>query len=191
MSITKEEIVKNAKRFFEAANAGGFMNEELTSFLGEKFITAPASTMLSLHNAFEGGLIAHSLLVAEYAVKFNKALPQDERMDINSILKICFLHQIGKTFLYKPCESQWHREKQGKMYEFNEELTSMRVGERSINYITRFGIELTEDEYVAILNFDKTEDKMAEYHNSDLGDLLKIANIYAIKNEKRLLNEQE
>ena len=31
---------------------------------------------------------------------------------------------------------------------------------------------------------DKTDDKMAEYHNSTLGDILKTANLFAIKNEK-------
>ena len=67
------------------------------------------------------------------------------------------------------------------MYEFNEELTSMRVGERSIYYATSYGIKFTEAEYVAILNFDKNDDKMSEYHNTMLGELLKMGSIIAIK----------
>ena len=70
------------------------------------------------------------------------------------------------------------------MYEFNEDLTSMRVGERSVYYVMSHGIELTEEEYTAIINLDKSDDKMAEYHNSMLGDLLKTATIFAIKHEK-------
>jgi hypothetical protein len=31
---------------------------------------------------------------------------------------------------------------------------------------------------------EKSDDKMAEYHNSTLGDLLKMANLFAIKHEK-------
>ncbi len=46
------------------------------------------------------------------------------------------------------------------------------------------GISFTEEEYTAILNLDKSDDKMAEYHNSMLGDLLKTAAIFAIKHEK-------
>jgi HD superfamily phosphodiesterase len=153
-------------------------------FLGESFIKAPASTMTDLHNAFEGGLIDHLLRVASYAVKFNNALPDDEKVDQTSLLKVSLLHQIGKANLYKPCESEWHRKNQGKMYEFNDEISSMRVGERSIYYAMSHGVTLTEEEYSAILNFDKTDDKMAEYHNSTIGDLLKTAALFAVKHEK-------
>lgn len=185
MSLEKEKIVANTKKYFETATKLGFMNTELMGFLGENFIKAPASTMESLHNAFEGGLIDHSLRVASYAVKFNNALPEGEKVDQNSLLKICLLHQIGKTNLYVPCTSDWHRKNQGKMYEFNEDLVSMRVGERSVYYALSYGVTLTEEEYSAIVFFDKGDDKMVEYHNSNLGDLLKMANLFAIKHEKK------
>jgi len=70
------------------------------------------------------------------------------------------------------------------MYEFNDDISSMRVGERSIYYAMSHGIKFTEEEYTAIINLDKNDDKMAEYHNSMLGDLLKTAAIFAIKHEK-------
>lgn len=181
MSLEKEKIVSNTKKYFETATKLGFMNEELMSFLGEAFITAPASTMSSFHNAFEGGLIDHLLKVATYAVNINNSLPEGEKVNQTSLLKVCFLHQIGKANLYLPCTSDWHRKNQGKMYEFNEELTSMRVGERSIYYALSYGISFTEEEYVAILNFDKVDDKMSEYHNSMLGELLKMGSTLAIK----------
>jgi hypothetical protein len=50
--------------------------------------------MESLNNAFTGGLIDHLLRVASYAVKFNTALPENERVDQISLLKVCFLHQM-------------------------------------------------------------------------------------------------
>jgi hypothetical protein len=70
------------------------------------------------------------------------------------------------------------------MYSFNEDLTSMRVGERSVFYTLSHGIKLTEDEYIAILNFDKIDDKMSDFHNSMIGDLLKMGNTLAIKSEQ-------
>ena len=185
MSLEKERIVSNTKKYIDTATKLGFINDDLLNFLGDDFITAPASTMESLHNAFEGGLIEHLLNVAKYAVLINKSLPEDEKVDQNSLVKVCLLHQIGKAKLYKPCESEWHRKNQGKMYEFNEGLISMRIGERSIYYATKYGINLTEEEYVAILNFDKSDDKMAEYHNSKVGELLKMGNILAINSERK------
>jgi len=185
MALEQEKIVANTKKYFETATKLGFMNDELMSFLGEEFIKAPASTMESLHNAFNGGLIDHLLRVAQYAVKFNNALPEDEKVDQTSLLKVCFLHQIGKANLYKECDSEWHRKNQGKMYEFKENLVSMRVSERSVYYALSHGVKLTQEEFSAIIMHDKLDDKMAEYHNSILGELLKMGNTFAIKHEKR------
>jgi hypothetical protein len=185
MSLEKEKIVTNTKKYFETATKLGFMNEELMSFLGEAFIKAPASSISSFHNAFEGGLIDHLLRVAAYAVKINNTLSDDEKVNQNSLLKVCLLHQIGKANLYTPCTSEWHRKNQGKMYEFNQDLVSMRVGERSVYYAVSHGISLTEEEYSSILNFDKNDDKMSDYHNSMVGDLLKMGSILAIKNEQK------
>jgi len=189
MSLKPEQIVKNTKKYFQTTQDLGAMNEELMKFLGEDFIKAPASTMKSLHNAFEGGLIDHLLTVTKYAVNFNNVLPEDEKVDQKSLVKVCLLHQIGKAHAYKPCLSEWHKTNQGKMYEFNEDVVSMRIGERSLYYALSYGIKLTEEEFGAIIMFDKTDDKMAEYHNSTLGDLLKAAATFAIKNEKKRVNE--
>lgn len=183
--LKSEQIVKNTKKYFQTTQDLGVMTNEFMSFLGEEFIKAPASTMKSLHNAFEGGLIDHLLNVTKYAVNFNNSLPDDEKVDQKSLVKVCLLHQVGKAHLYKPCESEWHKTNQGKMYEFKDTNVSMRVGERSIYYLLNHGIKLTEEEFGAIAMFDKTDDKMAEYHNSTLGDLLKSAALFAIKNEKR------
>jgi len=187
--MTKEQIVKNTKKYFDTGKKYGFINEELTKFLGEDFIKAPASTLTSYHNAFEGGLIAHMLNVTKYAVAINDALPEEERVDKASLVKVCCLHQIGKAHLYTPCTSDWHRKNQGKMYEFNETLTSMRPSERSVYTILSNGITLTEEEYSAILFFDKKDDKMSEYHNSMLGELLKMGSTLAIKNEQKNITE--
>jgi hypothetical protein len=184
MSLEQSKVVSNSTKYFETATKLGFMNNEFMTFLGAEFIAAPASTLTSLHNAFEGGLVDHLLKVAKYAVMFNNALPENERVDQNSLLKVCLLHQVGKAHLYKECTSKWHRENQGKMYEFNEDLTSMRISQRSVYYAMSNGINFTEEEVAAIYMFDAVDDKMAEYHNSTLGDLLKMGNLFAIKNEK-------
>jgi hypothetical protein len=183
--LKPEQIVKNTKKYFQTTQDLGVMPESLMVFLGEAFIKAPASTTKSLHNAFEGGLIDHLLNVTKYAVNLNNALPEDERVDQKSLVKVCLLHQIGKAHMYKPCESEWHRTNQGKMYEFKDNDVSMRVSDRSIYYLLSHGVKLTEEEFGAISLFDRTDDKMAEYHNSMLGDILKSASLFAIKNEKR------
>ena len=181
----KNQILRNKETFLEKNTLYGILNNELLTFLGEDLMTAPASTMKSLHNAFPGGLIDHILKTTKYAIGINKLLPKGVEQDTQSIVKVCFLHQIGKTFLYKWCESEWHRNNQGKMYEFNEEMTSMRIGERSVYYAMKNGISLTEEEYQAIVNYDKSDDdKQSKWYGSTLSTILKQANEMAIIEEK-------
>jgi len=187
----KEKINKNNQTFLEKNELYGILTKELLEYLGEDLLTAPASTMKSLHNAFPGGLIDHILKTTKYAIGINKLLPTDMEVEAQSIVKVCFLHQIGKTFLYKWCESEWHRNNQGKMYDFNEELTSMKIGERSVYYAMKYGVKLSEEEYQAIVNYDKPEDdKQSKWYGSTLSTILKQANELAIIEEKNNYNEK-
>ncbi len=187
----KEKINKNNQTFIEKNELYGILSKELLEYLGEDLLTAPASTMKSLHNAFPGGLIDHILKTTKYAIGINKLLPTGMDVEAQSIVKVCFLHQIGKTFLYKWCESEWHRNNQGKMYEFNEELTSMKIGERSVYYAMKYGVNLSEEEYQAIVNYDKPEDdKQSKWYGSTLSTILKQANELAIIEEKNNYNEK-
>ena len=79
MTITKDKVTTNAKKFFESGEKYNFMNSSLVEFLGVDFVGAPASTATNLHNAFEGGLIAHLLLTTKYAVELNGILPKDRK----------------------------------------------------------------------------------------------------------------
>lgn len=177
----KEKIIKNRDKFEKTYNSNEIFTESLLKFLGENLYTAPASNMESMYNAFPGGLIDHILKVTKYAVVLNDSLPENLRVDKKSIIKVCFLHQIGKTFLFKFCESEWHRKNTGKMYDFNEDLVSMKVGERSAYYALSYGVTLTEEEYQSIINFDKSEDdKQSKWYGSILSTLLRQANELSI-----------
>jgi hypothetical protein len=149
--------------------------------LGEDLYSAPASNMESMYNSFPGGLIDYILSVTKYGINLNDILPESQRVDKKSLIKVCFLHQLGKVKLYKFCESEWHRKNQGKMYDFNEDLVSMRVGERSAYYSLRYGVELSDEEYQSILNYDKTDDdKQSKWYGSTLSTILRLANELAI-----------
>jgi hypothetical protein len=186
----KERIEKNKKKFHSTNEKYNIFTPKLLEYLGDAFIIAPASTMKSLHNAFPGGLMDHIILTTKYAVELNLTLPERLRVSNESLIKVCFLHQIGKTFIYKMCESEWHRTNQGKMYEFKDDMVSMRVGERSAYYALTYGVELSEEEYQSIINYDKPEDdKQAKWHSSTLATLLKQANELAIIEGKNSNNE--
>ena len=177
----KEKILKNKEKFNKTNETYNILPENLLEFLGEDLYSAPASNMESMYNAFPGGLIDYILTVTKYGINLNDILPESQRVDKKSLIKVCFLHQLGKVKLYKFCESEWHRKNQGKMYDFNEELVSMRVGERSAYYSLRYGVELSDEEYQSILNYDKTDDdKQSKWYGSTLSTILRLANELAI-----------
>jgi hypothetical protein len=181
MMDLKEKILKNKEKFNKTNETYNILSENLLEFLGEDLYSAPASNIESMYNAFPGGLIEYILIVAKYGINLNDMLPVSQRVDKKSIMRVCFLHQLGKVKLYKFCESEWHRKNQGKMYDFNEDLVSMRVGERSAYYSLRYGVELSDEEYQSILNYDKTDDdKQSKWYGSTLSTILRLANELAI-----------
>ena len=186
--ITIETIQENKKKFLTTVKGYNICTNELIDKLSDMgLFDAPASTMLSLHNAFPGGLIDHSLRVTGYALKLNELLPDHLKQTKESVIRVSLLHSIGKVGLYTPCKSDCHIKNQGKMYEFNESVTSMSISERSLFYImsNNNGSMLTDVEYQAIANYDKNaSDKMSEWHTASLGEILKMAIKLAIMEEK-------
>jgi hypothetical protein len=188
VTLDKAKLEKNVKKFEEVNGKYKIFTDDLMDFLGQDFFLAPASPMRDMNNAFPGGLLDHTIKVAKYAVYLNNSLPESMRESIDSILKVSFLSEIGKTHLFTPCQSEWHIKNQGKYFEYNEELVSMKVGERSAYYALSNGVKLTDDEYQAILNHDKSEeDKQVRWYTSKLGQLLKQATDLAILEEKETL----
>ena len=185
MKDLKEIILKNKDKFNKTCEKYNIYPDKLKEFLGEEIYSSPASTMKNMYGAYPGGLINHILLVTKYAMNINSLLPEKNKVEDSSIIKVCFLFQIGKVHLYKLCESEWHRNNQGKMYDYNEDLVSMRVGERSAYYSINNGVSLSEEEYQSIINFDKPEDdKMSKFHGSTLSIILRQANELAIIEQK-------
>ena len=183
--LNKEQIEKNKSKLLETSEKYGVLTESLLEFLGDDLYVSPASTSLDMYGAYPGGLLEHILIASKYAVKVNGLLPEKLQQDVSSILKCTILSQIGKVFLFKPNESEWHRKNLGKMYEFNDQLVSMRVGERSAYYCSIHWVTLTEEEYQTIVNSDKGDDDLqAKYHSTPLAQVVKQGFELAIFEQK-------
>ena len=121
--------------------------------LGERFSTCPASSRLDQYSAFPGGLIRHSLDVTSTMRKINES--HDLGLSTSSILRVGLLHDIGKIgsidkdYFVKQ-DSDWHREKLGQMFKFNENLSRMSVSHRSLCLLQEFGVTLIPEEWIAI-----------------------------------------
>lgn len=184
--ISKERIEKNKTIFFDTNEKYKIFTNELIEFLGDDFFLSPASPSLDFYGAYPGGLLDHLIKVSKYSINVNETLPESIRLENSKILKTVFLSQIGKVFLFKFNENEWQRNNQGKIYTYrNEDMVALRVGERSVYYATKYGCELTEEEYQAIINIDKDyDDKMAKQYSSLLSKIIKYGFELALIVEK-------
>ena len=185
MSISKEKIISNATKFNETGVKYGVINDDLLKLIGEEIIKAPCTTLDRMYNAFEGGLIQHILNVTKYAISINSSLPESKRIEVNKIIRVCILHQIGKSKMFIPQESEWHVKNKGEFFKFNNNEVSLKVGERSVYYALKSNIDLNEDEVFAILNYDfDFGNRELKTDGEKLASLLKVANLVAIISEK-------
>jgi len=133
---------------------------ELISFMENEtaWLTSPAST--KYHLCEEGGLLEHSVNVAETMIKIKSAIAPD--ISDESCVIVALLHDLGKAGMpgrpqyltNEPSEKQKkHGYKPDYPYRFNSELTYLSVPVRSI-YLAMKYIDLTEDEVQAIVYHD-------------------------------------
>mgnify|MGYP003115863716 CR=1 FL=1 len=126
---------------------------DLIEELGERIILCPASTKEDQYSAYPGGLVEHALEVTAVMRTLNDALGFN--LPIASVLKVGLLHEIGKVGDLKVSQfidqdSDWHREKLGQVYKYNEDLQRMSVSHQTLYLLQHFGVNLTKDEWISI-----------------------------------------
>jgi len=121
------------------------------------FFTAPASTRF--HGSVPGGLLNHSLnvydealVIRESQLKFRPELA--EKLPVASIAIAALLHDVCKAEVYKEVE-KFRKDKEGKWekyttYGVDYSALPLGHGEKSVIRLLRWGLELTDDEILAI-----------------------------------------
>jgi hypothetical protein len=126
--------------------------------LSDKVCTAPASGNSNYHNCFPGGYIDHVNRVVRSALMLydiwttNGAIVGEYSKA--ELVFAAINHDLGKVGTetedyYIPNDSKWHVER-GQIYKINTNLTFMKVPDRSLYMLQRFGIPVSESEYLAI-----------------------------------------
>ena len=138
----KELVTERKEKFGELM---GFVEKET------EFLTAPASTRYHLCRA--GGLLEHSVNVAETMLKIKEKLAPE--ISDESCVIVALLHDLGKAGL--PGEPQYIRTVENSSsrapYQFNRNLLYLSVPVRSL-YIASSRFPLTPTEAQAIIYHD-------------------------------------
>lgn len=116
----------------------------LTDLEGLGFFEAPAAA--KKHLAFKGGLVEHSLTVYRVLLQLvedMRTLQPDVSINEDSLKIVALLHDVCKATRYR-----WNDEK--KEYESDYSIMPVGHGEKSVIMLLRMGLELQDDEIMAI-----------------------------------------
>jgi hypothetical protein len=162
-NLSPEQMADNLAKFYSLIDKyiSGDRKDKLLEMykdIEETLATSPASTKISHHNAFAGGYLDHVIRVTEAALVFEKVwdkFGQSKNYTTEELAFAALNHDLGKLGtndepVYIPNQSQWHRENQGLMFNYNPAITHMRIAERSLFVLQKYGIQVSENEFLAI-----------------------------------------
>lgn len=176
----------------------------------EVAVLAPASSKTWYHNAFPGGYIDHVNRVVTTAIDIAKLWKgtYGGTLDFTQeeLIFSALFHDLGKLGSeegpnYIPQEDKWRQDKLKEMYTPNPALPFMMIPDRSLYLLQRYGIPVSQKEYLAIKLHDgvfeegnkpyffsnKPESKL----RTNLVHILHLADYMASKVEVDLYGKQE
>lgn len=163
VNLTPEQIQENWNHFISTIET--YISSprkeallELYNDIQEHAMMAPAAISNQNHNCFPGGYIEHINRVVRTCFKINEVWKEmnahvnftDEEMVFAAIN-----HDLGKlgTPDIHGCDindNDWEVQKLSKFYKYNSELPFFTVPDRTLFVLQSRGIEVTQNEYLAI-----------------------------------------
>jgi hypothetical protein len=174
MSLTAEKIQTNYQKHLKIIDTyiGDRKDsiKEMLSHMEENYVMAPASGKTWYHNAFAGGYVDHVNRVVEYAVKQSRLYEEmGGTIDYTEeeLVFAALFHDLGKMGdgdqpNYIPQTDKWRQDKLSEMYTFNPDLDFMLIPDRSLFILQKFGIKVSQKEFLAIRCHDGVFDKANE-----------------------------
>ena len=158
--LSPEEIQERHDRFMTLIKEDSRATELLGMYdvYGQELVTAPASGKMHFHNAFPGGYIDHVLRVCDIALNLSSVYKKfGGTIDFTKqeLVFAALHHDLGKLGhpeegpYYLEQDSDWHR-KRGEMYKHNESIQYMKAPERGLMLLQKYGIKLTDKEWLGI-----------------------------------------
>lgn len=174
MALSAEIISKNYEKHLKIVES--YIGDRKTQVLDmlkhleEIYVMAPASGRTWFHNAFPGGYVDHVNRVVEFAVKQSrlyKEMGGEIDFTEEELVFAALFHDLGKIGdgdkpNYIPQTDKWRQDKLSEMYTYNKELDFMLIPDRSLFILQKFGIKVSQKEFLAIRLHDGVFDKANE-----------------------------
>ena len=173
--LTAEQIQKNYDKHLKIINHYLETNRaiechNMLKHMEDTYVMAPASSKTWFHNAFAGGYVDHVNRVVEYAIaQHNLYEKMGGTVDYTEeeLVFAALFHDLGKigdgdSPNYVPQTDKWRQDKLSEMYTYNSELDFMLIPDRSLYILQKFGIKVSQKEFLGIRLHDGVFDKANE-----------------------------
>ena len=173
--LNAEQIQKNYDKHLKIINHYLESNRaiechNMIKHMEDTYVMAPASSKTWYHNAFAGGYIDHVNRVVEFAIaQHNLYEKMGGTIDYTEeeLVFAALFHDLGKIGdgekpNYIPQTDKWRQDKLSEMYTYNSELDFMLIPDRSLFILQKFGIKVSQKEFLGIRLHDGVFDKANE-----------------------------
>lgn len=175
--MTEECREHNLDLFFKKLNQLGIETIHLRDLLGDKLKNATFAMNNSTTLCGDGTFIETILkTLTPFAVQLNNMFPENMRVNQNTLVKVCLLHQIAKAVRIIPNDNKWEVEKRGLLYSYDKSQPSIRTGLHSLVIAQNCGINFTTEEAEAMTVNDRDlTDEQSRWHSSLLSSIVRQA----------------
>jgi len=172
--LTAEQIQNNYDKHLKIIEhyLGGraIACKEMLKHMEDNYVMAPASGKTWFHNAFAGGYVEHVNRVVQYALEQHKLyIKMGGTVDYSEeeLVFAALFHDLGKMGdgdkpNYIPQTDKWRQDKLSEMYTYNPDLDFMLIPDRSLFILQKFGIKVSQKEFLGIRLHDGVFDKANE-----------------------------
>jgi hypothetical protein len=156
---------------------------QIVEFFGERLATCPADPRHDAPGSYPGGLVSQAIGLTK-AMKKMKDTFNLEDVDDGSIVIVGLFHELGKVGTldqeyFIPENDNWKRQNLGAYYKVNEKISKLSIQERTLFILQHFGLQLTEEEFIAIRGQSKdpgwAEHRLAPTYDPMISVLLRSA----------------
>lgn len=201
--LSEEKLNLNYLKFIEYLQKYNCYSESMIEEIGELIKLAPMTMNEADGGAYPGAMIDITLnVVCKIGFSLNEKVFGKNDKDVisypalyvnnNVLIRSLLIMNISKSITYVINQNEWSR-KNGKLYEFNPDVkTTLKLGQRCLYMCNKYGITLSEEEFEAITNLDKDDNKNIPFLNplSFILDFVRSISLCKIKQEQKQLENR-
>ena len=175
--LTEEQKIKNFNLFIKKLNDVGVQTDLIESNLKDKVTAGSYSLTNEYNSAYEGSLLNVILRIfTPYALRINEILPEQLKVNQNTLIKVCLLHQLSKCEMFILNDNTWEVEKRGMVFKYAPYDYAFKMGMRSLILAQENGVTFSTEEIEAMTILDRDpNDEQVRFHANILSLIIKQA----------------